>query len=68
MEIKVREGQVDKAIKVLKRKLQEEGVFREMRKREFYEKPSERKRRKKNEAIRRHRKELRKLAEREGIR
>lgn len=67
MEVKVRENQVDKALKVLKRKLQAEGVFREMRLREAYEKPSEEKRRKKAEAIRRHRKDLKKRMEREGL-
>jgi len=67
VEVKVRDNQVDKALKVLKRKLQSEGVFREMRRREAYEKPSEEKRRRKAEAIRRHRKELRKREEREGL-
>lgn len=67
MEIKVRDNDVNKALKVLKRKLQSEGVFREMRRREAYEKPSEEKRRRKAEAIRRHRKDLRKRMEREGL-
>lgn len=67
MEVKVRDNQVDKALKILKRKLQSEGVFREMRSREAYEKPSEAKRRRKAEAVRRHRKEMRKRMEREGL-
>lgn len=67
MEVKVRDNQVDKALKILKRKMQSEGIFREMRAREAYEKPSEAKRRRKAEAVRRSRKELRKLAEREGL-
>ncbi len=67
VEVKVRDNQVDKALKVLKRKMQTEGIFRELRAREHYEKPSEVKRRRKNDAVRRHRKELRKEAEREGL-
>src|SRR6266545_3791373 len=58
------EGQ---ALKVLKKKLQREGIFREMKRRKAYEKPSERKTREKAEAIRRARKAARKLAQREGL-
>lgn len=47
--------------------MQREGVFREMKLRRAYEKPSERKAREKAEAIRRHRKLLRKRMEREGF-
>lgn len=60
MKVVVRNGYVDQAIKVLKRKLQQEGVFREMRKREAYEKPSDKRRREKGEAVRRMQRELRK--------
>lgn len=67
MEVKVRDGQIEKALRTLKRKLQSEGVFREMRLREHYEKPSERRKRKEAEAVRRHRKAIRKQAEREGL-
>lgn len=63
MEVKVRDNQVDKALRVLKRKLQAEGIFREMRQREFYESPSEKKRREKNEATRRYQRERRRQAE-----
>lgn len=52
MEIRVQRNNVDKALKVLKRKLMKEGVFKEMRSRSFYEKPSEKKKRKKREAAR----------------
>lgn len=62
MEVKVFNGDVNKATKVLKRKLQEEGIFRDMKRRRFYEKPSVRKRRKEKEAQRRLRKRLRKIA------
>ena len=54
------------ALKALKKKMQREGTFREMKRRRAYEKPSERRVREKAEAIRRHRKMLRKRLEREG--
>lgn len=53
MLVTVRDNKVDQALRVLKRKLQSEGVLKELRKREAYEKPSERKRRERNEAMRR---------------
>ena len=59
MEITVIDGNVEKAIKVLKRKLQQEGLFREMKQRKFYEKPSVKIKRKQKEAQRRLRKKLR---------
>ncbi len=58
MEIRV-EGSLDQAMRVLKRKLAKEGVFKEMKKRAFYEKPSVRRKRKRSEAQRRRRKEQR---------
>jgi small subunit ribosomal protein S21 len=59
VEITVIDGNVEKAIKVLKRKLQQEGLFREMKQRKFYEKPSVKIKRKQKEAQRRLRKKLR---------
>ncbi len=59
MEITVLDNNVDKAIKVLKRKLQQEGLFREMKQRKFYEKPSVKRKRKEKEAQRRLRKKMR---------
>ncbi len=53
MQVLVRDNNVDQALKVLKRKMQREGVFREMKLRGHYEKPSERRIREKAEAIRR---------------
>ena len=53
MKVIVRNEDVNKALRVLKRKLQQEGVFKEMRKREAYEKPSDKRRREKGEAVRR---------------
>jgi small subunit ribosomal protein S21 len=63
----VRDNNVDQALRVLKRKMQREGVFREMKRRRFYEKPSERLTREKAEAVRRARKLARKQAVREGL-
>lgn len=67
MQVLVRENNVDQALRVLKRKMQKEGVFREMRQRESYEKPSIMSAREKAEAVRRARKMARKKAEREGL-
>ena len=62
----VRDNNVDQALKALKKKMQREGVFREMKLRRSYEKPSEKRAREKAEAIRRARKLARKRKEREG--
>ena len=67
MQVTVRDNNVDQALKVLKKKMQREGMFREMKLRRSYEKPSERKAREKAEAIRRARKLERKRMEREGF-
>ena len=61
----VRENNVDQALKALKKKMQREGIFREMKMRRHYEKPSERRAREKAEAVRRARKLARKRALRE---
>ncbi len=66
MQVLVRDNNVDQAMKALKKKLQREGVFREMKLRNFYEKPSEKRAREKAEAIRRARKLARKRAQRES--
>jgi small subunit ribosomal protein S21 len=67
MLVQVRDNNVEQAMKALKRKLQREGIFRELRRKKAYEKPSERRTREKSEAIRRARKLARKRAEREGL-
>jgi small subunit ribosomal protein S21 len=67
LQVLVRDNNVDQALKVLKKKLQREGVFREMKLRNHYEKPSERRVREKAEAVRRARKLARKTAQREGL-
>ena len=66
MQVVVRDNNVDQALRALKKKLQREGVFREMKLRNYYEKPSEKKARQKAEAVRRARKLARKRAQREG--
>lgn len=63
MRVEVRDNNVDQALRVLKKKLAREGVFREMRRRESYESPSEKRRREKNETVRRARRKARKRAE-----
>ncbi|HUV31934.1 MAG TPA: 30S ribosomal protein S21 [Devosiaceae bacterium] len=67
MQVTVRDNNVDQALRVLKKKLQREGLFREMKRRRAYEKPSEKRARKAGEAIRRARKAARKQAQREGL-
>lgn len=67
MQVIVRDNNVDQALKALKRKMQREGIFREMRLREQYEKPSEKRAREKQESLRRARKAARKQAQREGL-
>ena len=67
MQIIVRDNNVDQALKALKKKMQREGIFREMKLRGHYEKPSEKKAREKAEAIRRARKLARKKMQREGL-
>ena len=61
MEIKVFNNDINKAMRLMKRKLQQEGMFRELKNRRFHEKPSDKRKRKKQESIRRERKRLRKL-------
>lgn len=64
--VNVRDNNVDQALRVLKKKMQREGLFREMKLRRHYEKPSEKKAREESEAIRRCRKMERKRRERDG--
>lgn len=67
LQVIVRDNNVDQALRALKKKLQREGVFREMKARRSYEKPSEKRAREKAEAVRRARKLARKQAQREGL-
>jgi small subunit ribosomal protein S21 len=67
MQVLVRDNNIDQALRVLKKKMQREGVFREMKRRRFYEKPSEQATRETSEAARRARKVARKQAIRDGL-
>jgi small subunit ribosomal protein S21 len=67
VQVLVRDNNIDQALRALKKKMQREGIFREMKERKAYEKPSERKAREKAEAVRRARKQARKTAIREGL-
>ncbi len=66
MEVVVRDNNVDQALRALKKKMQREGIYREMKLRRHFEKPSERRVREQSEAVRRYRKLMRKRLEREG--
>jgi small subunit ribosomal protein S21 len=66
MQIMVRDNNVDQALRALKKKLQREGVYREMKLRRHFEKPSEKRAREKAAAVRRARKMERKQQERDG--
>ena len=59
MEIRVDDKNVEKAIRLLKRKMQNDGLFRELKNKRFYEKPSIKKKRKSIEAQKRKQKSLR---------
>lgn len=64
--VNVRDNNVDQALRVLKKKMQREGLFREMKLRRNFEKPSEKRAREKAEAVRRSRKMERKRRDRDG--
>jgi small subunit ribosomal protein S21 len=66
MQIIVRDNNVDQALRALKKKLQREGVYREMKLRRHYEKPSEKRAREHAAAVSRARKADRKRAERDN--
>ncbi|WP_442891717.1 30S ribosomal protein S21 [Dissulfurispira sp.] len=59
MDIKVYGNDIEKALKALKRQIQKEGLFKEIKKRSFYEKPSEKEKRKQREARKKRIKALR---------
>ena len=67
MQVIVRDNNIEQAMRALKKKMQREGLFREMRARRAYEKPSERRVRERAQAIARHRKANRKKMQREGL-
>jgi small subunit ribosomal protein S21 len=67
VQVLVRDNNVDQALRALKKKMQREGIFRELKLRDHYEKPSEKKAREQAEAVRRARKLARKRLQREGL-
>ena len=64
--VTVKNGNVDRAMRTLKKKLQKEGVLKELKQRQFFEKPSAKRKRKKAEGIKRYQRSLRKKMERLG--
>lgn len=67
MQVMVHDNNIDQALKVLKKKMQREGIFRELKRRKHFEKPSERRVREKAQAVSRARKLARKKLQREGL-
>ena len=65
--VTVRNGNVEQAMRVLKRKVQKEGLVKEIRDRQFYKKPSEIKQEKKKEAIKNWKKKQKKLEKDRGF-
>ena len=66
MEVQVRDNNIEQALRALKKKMQREGVYREMKMRRHFEKPSERRVREQSEAMRRYSKLMRKRMDRDG--
>ena len=64
--VTVKNGNVDRAMRTLKKKLQKEGLLKELKQRQFFEKPSAKKARKKAEGIKRYQRKLKKKMERLG--
>jgi small subunit ribosomal protein S21 len=67
LQVFVRDNNIDQALRALKKKMQREGVFREMKRRRFYEKPSDKATRERTESERRRRKKARKQAVLDGL-
>jgi len=65
--VTVRNGNLEQAMRVLKRKVQKEGIVKELRERQFYKKPSEIKQEKKKEAIKNWKKKQKKLERTRGF-
>ena len=64
--IQVRNGNVEQALRVLKKKLQKDGLLKELKAKQYFEKPSEKKRRKKKEGIAAYKKQQKKLLRQRG--
>ena len=59
--VEVRGGNLEKAMRVLKKKVMKEGIIKELRRRQYFQKPSEIKREKKKEGIKNYKKKMAKL-------
>ena len=66
MQVVVKNGNVERAMRTLKKKLQKEGLLKELKQRQFFEKPSAKRKRKKAEGIKRYQRNLKKKMERLG--
>tara|TARA_B100000029_G_C17565230_1_gene954812 strand:- start:2078 stop:2281 length:204 start_codon:yes stop_codon:yes gene_type:complete len=66
MQVVVKNDNVERAMRTLKKKLQKEGVLKELKQRQYFEKPSAKRARKKAEGIKRYQRNLRKQMERLG--
>jgi small subunit ribosomal protein S21 len=66
VEVQVRDNNIEQALRALKKKMQREGIYREMKMRRHFEKPSEKRVREQSEAMRRYRKLMRKRMDRDG--
>ena len=66
MQVVVKNGNVERAMRTLKKKLQKEGLLKELKQKQYFEKPSAKKARKKAEGIKRYQRNLKKKMERVG--
>ena len=66
MQVVVKNGNVERAMRTLKKKLQKEGLLRELKQKQYFEKPSAKRKRKKAEGIKRYQRNLKKKMERVG--
>lgn len=66
MQVVVKNGNVERAMRTLKKKLQKEGLLRELKQKQYFEKPSAKRKRKKAEGVKRYQRALKKKQERLG--
>ena len=66
MQVVVKNGNVDRAMRTLKKKLQKEGLLKELKQRQFCEKPSAKRKRKKAEGVKRYQRNIKKKMEQLG--
>ena len=66
MQVVVKNGNIERAMRTLKKKLQKEGLLKELKQKQYFEKPSAKRKRKKAEGIKRYQRNLKKKMERIG--